>query len=80
MTNIEERVWIWSQNKEIFKAVFCRRRLSFSREVEIFTLYDEEDEIIARRIGISKKEIDEFEASFQEYCTRDNYKVSHLHD
>jgi hypothetical protein len=49
-TNPSIKIWIWVQNYRILKAIS-------NQEAGTLTIYDEYDNILIRRIGLSKQQV-----------------------
>lgn len=49
-TKKDIKIWFWMQNKKIFKAIS-------NEEAGTLTIYDECDNIILRRTGLSKQQV-----------------------
>jgi hypothetical protein len=54
------KIWIWVQHNRILKAIS-------NKEAGTLTIYDECDNIILRRTGLSKQQIKTFELIFTAY-------------
>jgi hypothetical protein len=50
MTAKDIKIWIWVQNTRIFKAIS-------NKESGTITIYDEFDNIVLRRTGLSKQQV-----------------------
>jgi len=60
-TTIKEiKIWIWVQHEKILKAIL-------NKEAGTLTIYDECDNIILRRTGISKQQVKTIELIFATY-------------
>ena len=55
------KTWIWMQNDILLKAVI-------NQNTGTLTIYDEYDNILLRRIGLTKKQIKNIEIIFSNYC------------
>jgi len=53
-------IWIWLQNNRLIKAVL-------DSDTGILKIYDEDDELILKRTGLSKREIREVENCIVRY-------------
>ena len=53
-------IWIWLQNNRLMKAVL-------DSDSGILKIYDEDDKLILKRTGLSKKEIKEVESCIVRY-------------
>lgn len=60
MINKAAKVWIWVHNDRILKAVS-------NQESGTLTIYDEYDNIILRRTGLSKQQVKAIEYMFATY-------------
>jgi hypothetical protein len=60
MTAKDIKIWIWVQNNRILKAIS-------NRETGTLTIYDECDNIILRRTGLSKQQIKTIELILATY-------------
>ena len=60
MTTKDVKIWIWVQNNRILKAIS-------NQEAGTLTIYDECDNIILRRTGLSKQQIKTIELIFATY-------------
>jgi len=63
MTTKDIKIWIWVQNNRILKAIS-------NRETGTLTIYDECDNIILRRTGLSKQQIKTIELILATYNLR----------
>jgi len=50
------RIWLWTYNNKIFKAIICC-------EDQTYTIYNEFDEILVKRIGLMPSHIERIESS-----------------
>jgi len=55
------KTWIWMQNNRLLKAVI-------NQNTGTLTIYDEYDNILLRRIGLTRKQIKNIEIIFSNYC------------
>ncbi|DAC72975.1 MAG TPA: hypothetical protein DSN98_02295 [Thermoplasmata archaeon] len=60
MTAKDIKIWIWVQNNRILKAIS-------NKESGTITIYDEFDNIILRRTGLSKQQVKTIELIFASY-------------
>jgi hypothetical protein len=60
MNTKDVKIWIWVQHNRILKAIS-------NKETGTLTIYDECDNIILRRTGLSKQQIKTFELIFATY-------------
>jgi hypothetical protein len=60
MTTKDVKIWIWVQNNRILKAIS-------NREAGTLTIYDECDNIILRRTGLSKQQVKTIELILASY-------------
>ena len=60
MNTKDVKIWIWVQHNRILKAIS-------NKETGTLTIYDECDNIILRRTGLSKQQIKAFELIFATY-------------
>jgi hypothetical protein len=60
MNTKDIKIWIWVQHNGILKAIS-------NKEAGTLTIYDECDNIILRRTGLSKQQIRAFELIFTAY-------------
>ncbi|MEM0467367.1 MAG: hypothetical protein QXX20_07230 [Candidatus Thermoplasmatota archaeon] len=60
MTQHTARIWIWVHNDHIYKAIT-------NQETGTLTIYDEYDNIVLRRTGLSKQQIKTIECLFATY-------------
>jgi hypothetical protein len=60
MTAKDVKIWIWVQNNRILKAIS-------NKEAGTLTIYDESDNIILRRTGLSKQQIKTIELILTTY-------------
>lgn len=60
MNTKDVKIWIWVQHNRILKAIS-------NKETGTLTIYDECDNIILRRTGLSKQQIKTFELIFTAY-------------
>jgi hypothetical protein len=60
MNTKDVKIWIWVQHNGILKAIS-------NKEAGTLTIYDECDNIILRRTGLSKQQIKAFELIFATY-------------
>jgi hypothetical protein len=63
MTTTGVKIWIWVQNNRILKAIS-------NQETGTITIYDESDNIILRRTGLSKQQIKTIELIFATYSMK----------
>jgi hypothetical protein len=60
MTTKDVKIWIWVQNNRILKAIS-------NKEAGTLTIYDESDNIILRRTGLSKQQVKTIELILATY-------------
>jgi hypothetical protein len=60
MNTKDVKIWIWVQNNRILKAIS-------NKEAGTLTIYDECDNIILRRTGLSKQQVKTIELIFATY-------------
>jgi len=60
MNTKDVKIWIWVQHNRILKAIL-------NKEAGTLTIYDECDNIILRRTGLSKQQVKTFELIFTAY-------------
>lgn len=60
MNTKDVKIWIWVQHNRILKAIS-------NKEVGTLTIYDECDNIILRRTGLSKQQVKTIELIFATY-------------
>ncbi len=60
MTTKDVKIWIWVQHNRILKAIS-------NQEAGTLTIYDECDNIILRRTGLSKQQVKTIELIFATY-------------
>jgi hypothetical protein len=63
MTTKAVKIWIWVQNNRILKAIS-------NQDAGTLTIYDEYDNIILRRTGLSKQQMKTIELIFSTYNLR----------
>lgn len=63
MTAKDIKIWIWVQNNRIHKAIS-------NKESGTITIYDEFDNIILRRTGLSKQQVKTIELIFATYTLK----------
>jgi hypothetical protein len=63
MTAKDIKIWIWVQNTRIFKAIS-------NKESGTITIYDEFDNIVLRRTGLSKQQVKTIELIFATYTLK----------
>ncbi len=61
MIKVNAKTWIWMQNNRLLKAVI-------NQITGTLTIYDEYDNILLRRIGLTKKQIKNIEIIFSNHC------------
>jgi hypothetical protein len=66
-TNSSIKIWIWVQNYRVLKAIS-------NQEAGTLTIYDEYDNILIRRIGLSKQQVKVLETLLS------NFNVKRLDD
>jgi hypothetical protein len=60
MTTKDMKIWIWVQNNRILKAIS-------NKEAGTITIYDESDNIILRRTGLSRQQVKTIELILTTY-------------
>ena len=63
MTTKGVKIWVWVQNNRILKAIA-------NQEAGTITIYDECDNILIRRTGLTKQQIKTIELIFSAYNLR----------
>ncbi len=63
MTAKNIKIWIWVQNTRIFKAIS-------NKESGTITIYDEFDNIVLRRTGLTKQQVKTIELIFATYTLK----------
>ena len=56
MTMKSIKIWIWIHNGRIYKAISCK-------EEHTFTIYDENDNVLIKRTGLTPAQIKKIEVS-----------------
>lgn len=67
MTKKHAKIWIWVQNNKLLKAIS-------NQETGTLTIYDEHDNIILRRTGLTKQQVKTIEIYLS------NYQIKRLDD
>ena len=67
MTKKHAKIWIWVQNNKLLKAIS-------NQETGTLTIYDEQDNIILRRTGLTKQQVKTIEIYLS------NYQIKRLDD
>ncbi|HUT00646.1 MAG TPA: hypothetical protein VMY59_10045 [Candidatus Thermoplasmatota archaeon] len=63
MTTKGIKIWIWAQNNRILKAIS-------NKETGTISIYDEYDNIILRRTGLTKQQVKTIELIFATYALK----------
>ena len=61
------KIWIWVQNNKLLKAIS-------NQETGTLTIYDEQDNILLRRTGLTKQQVKKIEVYLS------NYQIKRLDD
>jgi len=57
------KIWIWMQNNRLLKAVS-------NQNTGTLTIYDEYDNVLLRRTGLTKQQIKNIEIIFSSHCIK----------
>ena len=63
MVNKNVKTWIWMQNNRLLKAVL-------NQNTGTLSIYDEYDNILLRRMGLTKQQIKNIEIIFSNHCIK----------
>ncbi|MCK4332685.1 MAG: hypothetical protein KAV40_03810 [Thermoplasmatales archaeon] len=63
MVNKNVKTWIWMQNNRLLKAVL-------NQNTGTLTIYDEYDNILLRRMGLTKQQTKNIEIIFSNHCIK----------
>ena len=63
MVNKNVKTWIWMQNNRLLKAVL-------NQNTGTLSIYDEYNNILLRRLGLTKQQIKNIEIIFSNHCIK----------